>query len=154
MSGRCSDWAAELAEDELIEMVDQMFAKGRLTASILLRSVCIGDLRFFEVGVAKLARVPLANTRILIHDEGTLGLKAVFDKAQLPPGHYPAVQAAVMAMRETDYDGMDNDRERYARRILELVLTQYGDLGVEFESDDLEYLLTKMDQLPADQIIQ
>ncbi len=29
-------------------------------------------------------------------------------------------------------------------------MTQYDDLGVEFESDDLNYLLTKMSQLPSD----
>ena len=47
-------------------------------------------------------------------------------------------------------DGGENDRERYARRMIERIMTQYDDLGVEFESSDLEYLLTKMDELPAD----
>ena len=42
------------------------------------------------------------------------------------------------------------DRERYSRRMIERILTQYGDLGVEFESDDLEYLLAKMAQLADD----
>ena len=36
--------------------------------------------------------------------------------------------------------------------MLERILTQYGDLGVEFDSDDLEYLLTKMGQLPPDSL--
>ncbi len=34
--------------------------------------------------------------------------------------------------------------------MIERILTQYGDLGVDFDCDDLEYLLTKMGQLPAD----
>ena len=34
--------------------------------------------------------------------------------------------------------------------MIERILTQYGDLGVEFESDDLEYLLAKMAQLADD----
>ncbi len=29
-------------------------------------------------------------------------------------------------------------------------MTQYDDLGVECESNDLNYLLTKMSQLPSD----
>ncbi len=61
-----------------------------------------------------------------------------------------AARAAVDVARETDYDGGENDRERYSRRMIERILTQYGDLGVEFDSDDLEYLLTKMNELPGD----
>ncbi len=88
--------------------------------------------------------------RQLIHDAGPLGLKAVFEKAGLPEAHFPAAQAAIDVARETEYDGGDRDRERYSRRMIERILTQYGDLGVDFDSDDLEYLLTKMDQLPPD----
>ena len=90
------------------------------------------------------------NTRNLIHDSGPLGLKAIYDRAGLPEGQYPAVRAAIDVARETDYDGRECDRERYSRRMIERILTQYGDLGVEFESDDLEYLLAKMAQLADD----
>ena len=62
------------------------------------------------------------------------------------------MRAAIDVARETEYDGGENDRERYSRRMIERILTQYGDLGVEFDSDDLEYLLTKMGQLPADSL--
>ena len=31
-----------------------------------------------------------------------------------------------------------------------MILTQYGELGVEFEYDDLDYLITKIDGLPPD----
>ncbi|MDP6788743.1 MAG: DUF2336 domain-containing protein, partial [Rhodospirillales bacterium] len=85
-------------------------------------------------------------------DPGKLGLRTAFEKAGLPNSHFPAVRAAIDVARETDYDGEENDRERYARRMIERILTQYGDLGVEFDSDDLEYLLTKMGQLTADSL--
>ena len=61
----------------------------------------------------------------------------------------PAVKSAISVAKEMSYDGEEGDRERYARRMLERVLTQYGDLGVDFDKDDLEYLLTKMNNLPA-----
>jgi hypothetical protein len=47
-----------------------------------------------------------------------------------------------------EYDGGENDLERYSRRIIKRVLTQYGDLGV-----DLEYLLKKNGQ-PASRILE
>lgn len=140
--------SSESSEDEVERLVIQMQEHGRLTPSIILRAVCMGDVKFCEYALAVRAGIPIINARQLIHDHGSLGLKGIFEKAGLPDNVYPAVRAAVDVARETDYDGEENDRERYSRRMIERVLTQYGDLGVDFESDDLEYLLAKMNTLP------
>ena len=110
----------------------------------------MGDLAFFEAGIAKLAEISNVNARKLIHDDGGLGLRALCEKAGLPRNYLPAIRAAVEVTRETQYDGGEHDRERYSRRMIERILTQYGDLGVDFEADDLDYLLRKMDELPID----
>lgn len=136
--------------DDVVALVRQLHDHGRLTPSIILRALCMGDLTFFECAMARLGGVSLDNARKLIHDRGPLGLRAVYDKAGLPPAQYMAVRAAIDVSRETEMDGRENDRERYARRMIERIMTQYDDLGVEFESSDLEYLLTKMDELPAE----
>jgi len=137
-------------EADLVKLIKQLYNNGRLTPSIIVRALCMGDLAFFEASLARLSGATLVNTRQLIHDSGPLGLKALFEKAGLPSSHYPAVRAAVDVAGETEYDGREHDRERYSRRMIERILTQYGDLGVEFEADDLEYLLTKMAELPSD----
>jgi uncharacterized protein (DUF2336 family) len=136
--------------DDVMALVKQLADHGRLTPSIILRALCMGDITFFECAIAELAGVTLDNARRLIHDRGPLGLRAIFDKAKLPQAQYIAVRAALEVSRETEMDGGENDRERYARRMIERIMTQYDDLGVEFESSDLEYLLTKMDELPPD----
>lgn len=140
--------STESNEDEVERLVMQMQAHGRLTPSIVLRAVCMGDVKFFEYSLAVRAGIPIINARQLIHDSGALGLKGIFEKADLPLTIFTAIRAAVDTAAETDYDGEENDRERYSRRMIERVLTQYGDLGVDFESDDLEYLLAKMNTLP------
>ncbi|MCA1941844.1 MAG: DUF2336 domain-containing protein [Caenispirillum bisanense] len=140
--------SSESTEDEVERLVIQMHEHGRLTPSIILRAVCMGDVKFCEYALAVRTGIPIINARQLIHDSGSLGLKGIFEKAGLPKTFYPAVRAAVDVARETDYDGEENDRERYSRRMIERVLTQYGDLGVDFESGDLEYLLAKMNTLP------
>jgi len=137
------------SEDEVIRLVRQLARHDRLTPSIIVRAACMGDIIFLECALAERASVALANARILIHDSGTLGLRGIFETAKLPESAYPAVRAAVATFRQTDYDGLEHDRERFSRRMIERILTQYGDLGVEFESDDLEYLLGRMGQLPA-----
>jgi uncharacterized protein (DUF2336 family) len=144
--------STESDKDELEKLIRQLHENGRLTPSIVLRALCMGDLNFFEAAMVQLTGVPLVNIRQLIHDSGDLGLRGVWHRAGLPDAHFMAVRAAIDVARETEYDGGENDRERYSRRMIERILTQYGDLGVEFDSDDLEYLLTKMNELPADSL--
>ena len=142
--------SGDSSHEELVRMIHAMRLHGRLTPSIVLRALCMGDVTFYEAAMAELAGIPLVNARTLVHDPGKLGFDGIFKKAGLPQAHYMAHSAALGVSEETEYDGEAFDRERYSRRMIERVLTQYGDLGVEFDSDDLNYLLSKMDSLPSD----
>ena len=137
------------AEEDVERLVHQLYSNGRLTPSIVLRALCMGDMKFFEYALARRVGIPVLNARMLIHDSGDLGLQGLYGKSGMPKSFYPAIKAAISVAKEMSYDGEDGDRERYARRMLERVLTQYGDLGVDFDNDDLEYLLAKMNDLPA-----
>jgi uncharacterized protein (DUF2336 family) len=128
------------SEQDLAKLVAQMHQNKRLTPSLILRALCMGDIAFFEVAMALMANVPLVNARILIHDGGRLGLKSLYEKAGMPPRILPAVRVAIDVVHETPLDGGEHDRERYKARVMERVLTQYEDFG----SDDLDYLLDKL----------
>ncbi len=134
---------------DLESLIEQLDRKGRLTPSLLLRVLCVGDLNFFERAMSKLTNLPLPNVRILIHDKGMLGLEPLYTRAGLPQGLYPAVRAAVSLVVETDYDGGPNDRRRYVERIMERMLTKFEDPTVCIAPDDIEYLMAKLRQLAA-----
>ena len=131
-------------------LVEHLYTNNRLTSGLILRALCMGDVSFFEAALAKRAGVSLINTRILIHDSGPFGLEAIYNKASMPEHFFPGVRAAIEVARETSFDGEEHDKERYSRRMIERVLTQYGDLGVEFDSDDVDYLMGRMLQLPGE----
>ena len=137
------------SESDVLKLVEHLHHNHRLTPSIVLRAVCMGDMTFFEAALARLAGIKVENARTLIHDSGKRGFEALFDKAKLPRAFFQAMRAAVDVSYAMQFDGGPNDRERFSRRMIERILTQYGDLGVEFANDDLEYLLAKMNQLPA-----
>ncbi|MCC9626095.1 DUF2336 domain-containing protein [Thalassospira sp. MA62] len=140
------------SEERDVELlVEHLHSNKRLTSGLILRALCMGDLAFFEAALARRAGVSLLNTRILIHDSGPFGLEAIYNKAGLPEHFFPGVRAALEVAQETGFDGGDLDKERYSRRMIERVLTQYGDLGVEFDSDDVDYLMGRMLQLPSEQ---
>ncbi len=136
-------FTGESDEASVERLVVQLAEGGRLTPSLMIRSLCMGDVSLFEAGLAHLAKVPLLNARMLIHDGGRLGLKSIYDKAGLPPGLLSAVRIAFDVARETPFDGEEHDRERHSRRMIERVLTQYEGL----ESSDIDYLLHKLSDL-------
>jgi len=137
------------SEAELESLIEQLDRKERLTPSLLLRVLCVGDLNFFERAMSKLTDLPLPNVRILIHDKGMLGLEPLYMRAGLPKGLFPAFRAAVSLVVETDYDGGPNDRKRYVERLMERMLTKFEDPAMRIAPDDIEYLMAKLRQLAA-----
>jgi uncharacterized protein (DUF2336 family) len=130
---------------DLEKLVAQLRRSHRLTPSLLVRSLCMGDVPFFEMAMAQLAQIPIVNARRLIHDPGRLGMKSLFDRCGLPAKLYPALRIALDVASETDFDGLDHDLERHRRRMLERILTQFEELA----SEDVDYLLTKLSDLTA-----
>jgi uncharacterized protein (DUF2336 family) len=126
-------------------LIQQLHASGRLTPSLVLRALCSGDMRFVEDAMAEIAGTSADRASLLIHDAGRLGLKALYMKCRFPEALYPAFRVAVDVIHETDFDGGEHDRERFARRVIERVLTQYQSIDVA----DLDYLLGKLKKLEA-----
>ena len=75
LSDTCADDAG------LEDLIEQMHATGRLTPSSVVESLSSGDLRFFEMAMARLAGVPVGNARTLIYDRGNLGIQAILEAA-------------------------------------------------------------------------
>jgi uncharacterized protein (DUF2336 family) len=125
-------------------LASQLHENRRLTPSIILRALCLGDMEFFEVSIAVLAALPLGAARALIHDDGALGLPAIMERAGLPDSLKPILQAAVAVARETEYDGGENDRERFRARMLERILTQMEDPADGMGAENAEYLLERL----------
>ncbi|MEJ0015949.1 MAG: DUF2336 domain-containing protein [Acetobacteraceae bacterium] len=128
------------SEPELERLVRQMHRNERLTPLLVLRALCLGDMAFFEMALAVMAKVRVSNARILIHDAGPNGLVSLYERAGMPARLLGAVRVATDVVRGTEFDGGAHDRERYRSRVITRILTQFEDLPPE----DLEYLLDKL----------
>ena len=65
-------------------MIVHLYQNERLTPTIMLRALCMGDTEFFVSSVAVRARVPLSNTRSLILGGNTSEIAALLEKVDLP----------------------------------------------------------------------
>ena len=130
-------------ELDVLALVRHVRRQGRLTPSIMLRSLFIGDIAFFEAALAEMTGLPINNVRTLVYDPGHAGLEAVYRKAGLPSEMLPAVWAAIEVIQSTALDGGEHDRARYSRRVIERLLTETKDMG----SENIAYLFARLDEL-------
>jgi uncharacterized protein (DUF2336 family) len=93
-----------MSQNDIDQLIDEMHRNKRLSDSVIIRSLCIGDLRFFETAIAKRVGIPVSNARILLIDPGPLGFKALYDSSALPASFYEAIHNMLrVALEETQY---------------------------------------------------
>jgi uncharacterized protein (DUF2336 family) len=118
--------AADTPGSELRPLIRHLRASGQLTAGLILRSLLSGNIALFEEALAELTDLPIARISGLIHDRGSVGLRALFAKARLPASTYPAFKEAIEAMRE-GFTYEAGGAVRLKRRMVERVLTRCED---------------------------
>lgn len=125
-----------MSQNDIDQLVTEMHRNKRLSDSVIIRSLCIGDLRFFETAIAKRVGVPVSNARILLIDPGPLGFKALYDSSGLPPTFYAAIHAMLrIALEETQY-GKYRTNDFAARMVAKI-----RSLGYDRSIENMESLM-------------
>lgn len=115
----------------------------RLTPSLMLRALAHGHVSFFEWATAELAGVQHHRVWLMIHDAGPLGLRAIYERAGLPPRLFPAFRSGIDTYHTLQLEGGQFSVAKFQERMLQRFLTQPNAGGRE----DADYLLEKMDRL-------
>ena len=129
------------SHSDLVELIDQLHANNRLTPTIILRALCVGDVDFFETAMSKYSNIAVSNVHILINDAGGKGLNQLCKKANIPGGLQEIMKVGLEVAGELDFDGTPGDRERYRNQVIERVLTHFQD---EFDGENVDYLIGKL----------
>ncbi|NBB63696.1 DUF2336 domain-containing protein [Pseudomonas sp. ODNR1LW] len=127
---------------DLAAFMAQLNVRRVLNASLLLRGLARGQMVMLEYGLAELAATPHHRAWLMIHDAGPLGLKAIYDRAGLPPRLFPAFRAGVDTWRALSAEGVDTSSDLFRQQMLERFLTQRPNVP----RDDLAYLMERLDQ--------
>ncbi|MCC2113918.1 MAG: DUF2336 domain-containing protein [Hyphomicrobiales bacterium] len=118
--------AIDAAEDDLDGLVEHLRSSGRLNASLLLRAMCIGEFRLFEAALNALSGMPRRRIYAILERGSDHAFRALYDKAKLPAAGFPAFLAALHLARELEFDGTRQDRYRFARKLIDRLLSVAG----------------------------
>lgn len=123
--------------DEAVEgMVQELLGQAKLTPSLVMRALCTGDLRFFQMAIAALSGVPLLNTKILLMDPGQRGFKALYEASGLPQSLYEDIRSLHQAAMEETRQGRFK-RQDYQKRVAQRLASGAGEAA-----EQLPYMLS------------
>ncbi len=121
----------DLSDPEIAELVEQMEADGSLTPSVLMTSLCRGQLSFFTISLAALAKLSVTNTRKLLADRGSHGFEGIYRKSGLPDSMIHAVRLVLRAVQDLDGNDAIPGSMLYANRLVERIVETAGDQNIE-----------------------
>jgi uncharacterized protein (DUF2336 family) len=113
------------------ELVTYLEANKKLSSSLVLRALCEGNLAFFEVGLARLAQIPVINAHTLIWAGTPNALQSLYKRASMPISTLPAIELVLTFTKQECMEAIDKQNNIYIRqRIVERIVNGGYDRSV------------------------
>lgn len=132
------------SDKQIEELVHQLYKANRLTPGLVVRAICLGDLKFFEYAVVYLSETPIAEVRkILFNSQADFMIRNLLRKAFIPKNAFPAVFSTLKIIREIRFDCGRSNRKAFGHKVVERILS-YVQNTDELNPDDIKYLVSKI----------
>ncbi|MEO0961334.1 MAG: DUF2336 domain-containing protein [Pseudomonadota bacterium] len=134
--------AGEIDDGKVEEFVGVLHRSGRLTPTMLLRSLCSGDLRFVEMAFARLAKTTQDHVRAAMEPGHGDVFKSIYDNTRLPKSLRPAFGAALAAAAQERARAGDGQMEpqRYVPTVISSIVGAYGTVAPA----ELEHVMAEL----------
>ena len=135
----------EFSSDKQInDLVKQLYKSNRLTHTLVVRSICMGDLKFFEYSLAYLSNTPLLEVRkILFNSQADFMIRNLLRKAFIPKAMFPAVFSALNIIRDMHLDCGKNAKDTFVHKVIERILS-VNNADEDLSESDINYLISKI----------
>lgn len=130
-----------IPSDSMTGLVEQICNEGRLTNSLLLRSLCVGNMEFIIHVIAYRARLTVDYVRNRVAPDKLQELGGLWSSAKLPSELLSVVKAAVGVLASSEIDGAKWDPAYYRKRIVERMMSCVDELVADFSQEDVAYLI-------------
>ncbi len=132
------------SDKQIEELIHQLYTSNRLTSTLVVRSICMGDLKFFEYALVYLSNTPITEVRkILFNTSMDFMIRNLLRKAYIPKSMFPAVFSALKVIKDIRFDYKRNDSKTFAHKVIERILS-YGSAGEDLNEEDVNYLISKI----------
>ena len=131
-------------DKQIEELVHQLYTSNHLTPSLVVRSICMGDLKFFEYALVYLSNTPLLEVRkILFNLQVDFMIRNLLRKAFIPKSMFPAVFSALNVIKDIRFGCQKSDRASFVHKVIERILS-VNSSSDELSEEDINYLISKI----------
>lgn len=132
------------SDKQIEELVHQLYTSNRLTPNLVVRAICMGDLKFFEYALVYLSNTSITEVRkILSNTQLDFMVRNLLRKAFVPKSMFPAVFSALNVIKDIRFDCRNSDRTSFTHKVIERILT-IGSASDELNEEDVDYLISKI----------
>lgn len=134
--------AGEIDDGKVQDFVGVLHKAGRLTPTMLLRSLCSGDLRFVEMALARLAKTTRDHVAAAMEPGNGDVFKGIYDSTRLPKSLRPAFGVALAAAGQERKRAGDSAMEpmRYVPTVIAGIVGAYGTVAPA----ELEHVMAEL----------
>lgn len=132
------------SDNQIEELVHQLYKANRLTSDLVVRAICLGDLKFFEYALVYLSETPIAEVRkILFSNHADFMIRNLLRRAFIPKNLFPAIFSVLKIIREIRFDCGRSNRKTFGHKVIERTLSFIQNTD-ELSSEDIKYLISKI----------
>lgn len=129
--------------EDLLALVEHLRLSGQLTADILIRGLCMGNVELFVASLVSLTGLTDRRIRDCVVDASEGVIAALLKKAGISARVMPAIMSALNAYHDLSQDLLpEASRSRFARLMVDRILSDYNGIADD-EMDDLHALLRR-----------
>ena len=131
-------------DHQIEELVHQLYTSNHLTPSLVVRSICMGDLKFFEYALVYLSNTPLLEVRKILYNlQVDFMIRNLLRKAFIPKSMFPAVFSALNVIKDIRFGCQKSDRASFVHKVIERILS-LNSSSEELSDEDVNYLISKI----------
>jgi len=133
--------ACGLTENAMSQLIEQILSEGRLTPSLILRSLCVGNLDLVMHVIAQNSSQSLDYVSRRFLEGSAKEVMALWSAGILPPNLLPLALAARKVILESRRDIAKSGVKQHRNRIMQRLVTCSDEMDIAFSDEDIAYLL-------------
>jgi Uncharacterised protein conserved in bacteria (DUF2336) len=125
---------------ERAQAIQFLAAQNMLTPSLIVRAACLGDTEIVAVALGHLSGQQADRVHALMLARGGVGIKSILNRSMLPVGCHAIIFSAADVASQLAEEDVELDADNFGRRLLEVLMLQFGGLGARDQAKLMDYV--------------
>ena len=147
-----NDLVADAEEGAVLQVLNQadtaergfgmqfLASQNMLTPSLIVRAACLGNMEVVAAALGHLSGQHAERVLELMLTRGAAGVKSMLNRSMLPTGCHAIISCATEVAAQAREEDVRLDADGFGRRLLEVLMLQFGSIGVRDQAKLMDYV--------------